>query len=613
MKLRTSSFNFTVFKKDLTRFAPAWAVYGIVLLLILMAAVSDGEAYYRINNVEAFIVVMAWINLAYAALVAQLLFGDLFNSRLCNALHALPVTREGWFVTHTAAGLTFSLVPNLVLSILAIPVMNLGAGWTAIPLWLLASSLQYLFFFGAAVLCVMLAGNRLGMLAIYAIIQFGGVLAYWLASQVYEPLLHGVQMDGTQFYPFSPAAEMTQRGEIFRVDYERILNQMGDFSHYEIYGVAPGEGWGYMVIIALAGIAALVGGLMLYRRRKLECAGDFVAFKAMEPVALVLVSLFMGGFFHLCGDIFGMGIQYILLATGLVVGYFGCRMLLERTTKVFRKKVFIQCGTLLLAFALSLGITWLDPLGITRYQPKAEDVEAVIVSDSYTILRHSDGRFTVADPADIEKILEVHADCIDRSATDMEGRHPDAGHINIHLEYRLKNGKSVHRVYNIIPETDAGQALKPYFSSVKCVTGFSEDQLKQTLPYIYSLHTDGRDANIHDLDGLDLEGLLDAVIADCKAGNMNQITAYHGTYVYDDAFDPYITSLEFGWDREAMGEELGMSNYGSIYYRYIRVFESCTNTLSWLRENGMLTDEMLEELTVKYGGAYAEFAIPTGN
>ena len=462
MKSRTSSFNVTVFKKDLTRFAPAWAVYGIVLLLILTAAVSDGQAYYRINNVEGFIAVMAWVNLIYAALVAQLIFGDLYNSRLCNALHALPITREGWFVTHSTAGLIFALVPNLVLSILAIPVLNLGAGWTAVPLWLLASCLQYLFFFGVAVLCVMLSGNRLGMLAIYGIIQFAGVLLYWLASRIYEPLLHGIQMLGERFYPLSPAAQLTQRAEFLAIDYERIYNQMGEFSHYEVYGVAPGEGWGYMALIALVGIVALMGALMLYRRRKLECAGDFVAFKAMEPVVLVLVTVSVGGFFHLCGDIFGLGIQYVLLAAGLVVGYFGCRMLLERTTKVFRKKVFLQGGILMVAFALSLGITYLDPLGITRYQPKAEAVEAVIISDSYTIQRHDSSCFEVRDLADIEKMLEVHADCIDRSATDMEGRHPDAGHVSIHLEYRLKSGKSVHRVYNIIPETDAGQMLKPY-------------------------------------------------------------------------------------------------------------------------------------------------------
>ena len=142
MKSRTSSFNFTVFKKDITRFAPAWAVYGIILMLVLVMVLDGGEVYYRLNNMEGFAMAMGWINLFYAALVAQTLFGDLYNSRLCNALHAMPVTREGWFVTHTAAGLAFSLIPNLVLSILAIPVLRLGAGWMAIPLWLLASELQ---------------------------------------------------------------------------------------------------------------------------------------------------------------------------------------------------------------------------------------------------------------------------------------------------------------------------------------------------------------------------------------------------------------------------------------------------------------------------------------
>ena len=49
-------------------------------------------------------------------LTAQLLFGDLYHSRLCNALHAMPVTREGWFLTHSAAGLAFYayIVPFLI-------------------------------------------------------------------------------------------------------------------------------------------------------------------------------------------------------------------------------------------------------------------------------------------------------------------------------------------------------------------------------------------------------------------------------------------------------------------------------------------------------------------
>ena len=33
MKLKTSFFNATVLKKDITRFAPVWGIYSVILLL----------------------------------------------------------------------------------------------------------------------------------------------------------------------------------------------------------------------------------------------------------------------------------------------------------------------------------------------------------------------------------------------------------------------------------------------------------------------------------------------------------------------------------------------------------------------------------------------------
>ena len=36
MKSRTSFFNFTVLRKDITRYAPVWGLYAIGLLLFLL-------------------------------------------------------------------------------------------------------------------------------------------------------------------------------------------------------------------------------------------------------------------------------------------------------------------------------------------------------------------------------------------------------------------------------------------------------------------------------------------------------------------------------------------------------------------------------------------------
>ena len=142
MKSRTSFFNKTVFKKDLTRFAPAWGTCLILMLLALISMANRSQAYYRLQNVRDSIMVMSWLNLIYAAVVAQLLFGDLFQSRMCNALHALPLRRECWFGTHVASGIAFSLIPNVVIALIGLPILRLDNGWGAVFWWLLAAELQ---------------------------------------------------------------------------------------------------------------------------------------------------------------------------------------------------------------------------------------------------------------------------------------------------------------------------------------------------------------------------------------------------------------------------------------------------------------------------------------
>lgn len=614
MKSRTSSFNLTVFKKDLTRFAPAWAVYLIILMLTLLGLANDGEAYYRVRNVSEAINVVSWANIIYAAVVAQLLFGDLYNSRLCNALHALPVTREGWFGSHTAAGLVFSLIPNLVIALLALPVLNLGAGRVAIFWWLLAAELQYIFFFGTAVLCVMLAGNRLGMLAIYAMIHFAGLAGAWLASSIYEPLLYGIQIDTEIFYPFCPLAYFTQLPDPLVIDAERIEDAFGNYMYHEIYGVAPGAGWGYMTLCAGLGILALIVGLVLYRKRKLECAGDFVAFKSTEPVVQVLVTLFAGGFFHLFGDVFGMRLKYVLIFCGMVVGFFACRMLLMRTNRVFQKKAFLGCGAILAAFALTLGLTAWDPAGITTYMPESDEVESVTFSTAYSLYRHEDFPFTATDTDDIEAILSVHADCIDRSADSIRDTDWEAYSLfNLRLEYTLKNGRTVNRFYSVHPNSKAGQVLKGYFTRPECVLGFTVEQAPKMTDFIRSIYVNGMtDRQQYELENLDLEGMMAAIIADCEAGNMAQIGGFHYPTNYDlleGEYDEIITYLEIGWDHERLETAMqGKTNsYGIISYANIRIYRSCENTLKWLEDNGLLTEEMQKEMVIKYGGPTTTF------
>ena len=142
-----SFFNGTVLKKDLTRFMPLWVIYLILGLLIFMSTLGDTYSSVA-RSVANSLSWLSVVNLIYALLTAQMLFGELFQSKLCNAIHALPVRREGLFFTHCAAGMAMSMAPNLVIALVGM--LALERLWFVALLWWLAMTLQYLLFFGIA-------------------------------------------------------------------------------------------------------------------------------------------------------------------------------------------------------------------------------------------------------------------------------------------------------------------------------------------------------------------------------------------------------------------------------------------------------------------------------
>lgn len=600
MKSRTSSFNLTVFKKDLTRFAPAWGGYLIFMGLILISMANEYHAYYRLQTVRDCITAFSWINMIYAALVAQLIFGDLFQSRMCNALHALPLRRESWFVTHVASGFAFSLLPNLLIALIALPVLRLEGGWTAVFWWLLSTQLQYVFYFGTAVLCVMLSGNRFGQVAFYGIAQFGAMMAYWMASTVYQPFLYGVRFSEDPFVLFSPLARIVSHTQdVLIIDYERIENAVGELESYCIHSVMPGGGWGYMAICAGVGVLALLAALALYRKRKLECAGDFVAFAAMEPVVTVIVTVFVGGVFHLFADAFGMNLRSVMLGTGMVVGFFGCRMLLERTTKVFRKKAFLFCGSIVAVFGLTVLLTFLDPVGITRYIPAAEEVESITVGQGYSLHSYSGFPYTATEPEEIAALQQVHKLGIARQSNVQPGGTEELySPYELRIEYKLKNGKVVNRFYTVQPKAEAGEIMKGFLTRTECVIGIPEGQLQAAAPYLHSLYTQGREGRELELGELDIEGLFEAIAADCRAGNMVQFSGYHYPQNYDllnlENMDGVVAYLELGFDRQLLDRDSHPdARYApTLRYTNVRVYVSCVHTLQWMEDNGLLTEDM---------------------
>ena len=551
MKLRTSFFNPTVFKKDLTRFAPTWALYTVGLFMMLAVCMDATYNYSQAENMAATLGFMAVLNLGYGLLNGQLLFGDLFSARHCNALHAMPLRRECWFITHTVSGFLFSFVPNLAMSLVA--ALILKGGWVAAAMWLAAVTMQYVFFFGLAVLSAMCVGNRFAMVLLYGIISFLSLIIYWFYYSIYEPLLYGVFCNHESFTLFCPVWELAGNGyKLVGITADKRVLTYRDF--------ALGEGWGYLSICAVIGVGLLALALLLYRRRKLESAGDFMAVRPLEPVFLGLYTMSMATFFQMFAELFEQS-EYIFLGLGMIIGFFTGLMLIRRTIRVFQPKAVLAFLLVCAVFAGSMILTAVDVVGVTRRVPKAQQVACVYITPSpYNFSGSSVHR--MEDSENIEKAVALHRAILDGKTTAV----PLEDDTSVCISYVLKNGKTIRRYYTGVDiNSEAGQLVKYFYNRTEYIlNGKPEDVLKGLKNVCFIDYMYDHNANLPAHIG---QGLMEAVIADCEAGVMNQHWVYR-------AENTSVGWMEFEWINAN-----GQSVYGSV-----EITEDAVNTIAYLDE-----------------------------
>ena len=536
MKSRTSFFNPTVFRKNLTRFAPVWGLYTVALLMCLVLLGESGVSHWLYANLGDSLILMPIANLGYALICAQLLFGDLYNSRMCNALHAMPLRRECWFGTHLISGLVFNLIPTAVMALCAL----IPCGWSKmvdawqIPLyWLLGSNLQFICFFGLAVFSAFCVGNRFAQAVIYGILNFGSVIAYWLVDTLYTPLIYGVKTWFDPYQLFCPVVNMVNmRGYI---DSEKILDELiyTDYGMDHLYHgeFVLGDGWRYLWICAMVGLLLMTAALLMYRKRKLESAGDFVAIAVLEPIFLVAFTMIVGCVFQfVVDDVFGLTQMPVFLVVGLAVGWFTGKMMLERQIRVFRVKNFLGLLTLMGVFALTLALAMWDPLGIETWLPETDKVQSVTVSTYHG--QYHDDSITLEDPADIDVIREIHREGftqrIDEIAwVTLEEDQDPRYEVPVTIEYRMQDGSTVTRYYYYWSHEESGKTLQSYFSRVEAVFG-TENPTVDLFEGNYGNYGYYHEALRVALEGVeaDRQSLLDAIVADCKAGTMAQYYAF---------------------------------------------------------------------------------------
>ena len=479
MQSKTSFFNGTLFRKNLTRFWPLWGgasflgcLFPLAVLLQMMrnrlvftTPLEFTEAYY---NVAAY--ALPILSLLYAILCAMLVWSYLYNSRSVGLMHTLPVTRKGLFVTNFISGMAMMLIPYAVTGALCILVSLACGGFE--PVGLLVTILCVLgdsfFYFASATLVAFMVGNVFALPAVYFLLHFLAPLLDWLLNMFAGNFIFGLDSWYSGVVDFlSPTVFLEQQVNV-DCTYEEVRTWSevtGSAVYSDVLTSVTLENFWLIGVYALVGVVFLALAYVLYARRRSESAGDVVAVGWMKPVfrfGLASLAALLGGqaLYALFWGSFQDGRYYDALPMAVcmlvagAIGYYAASMLLAKSLRVFRKSwkglVLVAVGCIALCCVLRF-----DLLGVSRRVPEVSQVEEVEFYAADNTYRLYPGE----DDALLEQVRSLHKAIVAdqdyvRTYEDSDRRYLAVSddtmtETYIRFIYTLRNGLKVERRYSI--------------------------------------------------------------------------------------------------------------------------------------------------------------------
>ena len=263
MRSGTSYFNKTLFAKHFARFWPIWGLYGLIWTVCLPLGILAGSrsgwmaADARVLPLN-YLDTTGWFSAAtllaavFGLLAAMAVFSYLYSARSVSLFHALPLRREGLFLTSYLAGLGFLILPNLAVFLLALAAeAACGAVvFSSLFTWLVVSSLLGLFFYSFAVFCAMFTGHILALPAFYVVLNGLAAGLAVLFGQMAHEFLFG--FDGAAWLSgiatwLSPLVRLSFCRVVYPTTVDQYGNSVADSASAYFTGL------GYVALYALVG------------------------------------------------------------------------------------------------------------------------------------------------------------------------------------------------------------------------------------------------------------------------------------------------------------------------------------------------------------------------
>ncbi len=488
MRSRTSYFNRTLFLKTVTRFWPLWFFYAAVWVIVMPLMMGTNLRFGgSVTAMQSDVLAAAhtfgvMIGFVAACVAAMAVWSFMYSARSVSGMACLPIRREGVFFSVSLAGIAPLLAINVLIFLLSLGTQALykAVDLSVMCQWLGAVTLELIFFYGFALLCAQLTGNLAVLPAVYLVLGFTGYAVNVVAGSLLSAFVYGaagLYGPGSLGVTLSPALGILLYSHISA---ERVPNAAYEFYEITRYYLT---GWGAMAIYAAVGIAFAALALWLYRRRRMESAGDVVAVGILKPVFKYCMTfggaLCIGALLYsmtISGGLSGRGVfgavmfnggaitlQWMALAAmilymliGAFIGYFASEMLIHKSFRVWRGgRRWLGLGVSALIIVALMLSAELDLFGYERRVPDPDSVESVYIAAS------GEG-VTLTQPENIAAAVELHRSVVENkrhyeAITDFSTMYDKdnvdfdfsvkPNSMNLRVEYKLKNGSSFTRYY----------------------------------------------------------------------------------------------------------------------------------------------------------------------
>lgn len=582
MKSKISFFNAGLFRSTLRRFWPLWTIHfaGWLLFLPVLTLMNNlgpnKSTKFIFTICESAVFASSVVAFIMAILAAMAVFSFMYSSRSTGLIASLPVRREAIFGSAWLGGVFVIVGSNLVIALLTF-LFSLGAttsaalAFKAVCIWLGVYSMQFILFFGIASLTAVMTGSIAVLPILYIIFNFLAVGMESIIRLDFSCLIWGMSNGSFDCVLdfLSPLVYMVG-SFVPDVEYNTpyVADTLGSLLDRECVAVTYSH-WLPTVIYCLVGLIFSAAALMVFRKRRMESAGDVVAVRCMHPVfkygvtvcsalcgGLLLYTVLFALFESRSASVFIMILSMIIFA---FIGYFGAKMLLEKSFHVFRGNWvgFIVVCCLCAVFTLCCD---LDVCGIGAYVPKEGSIKSITVYQTGS----------VEDPAIIENYRQLHEKIVSYKDEYEHIVYSDDTE-SIMFEYKLKNGRTVSREYTL-PMDD--ENVERYYELANTpnllLERFSpsipadEEHCSQAILYI-------GDNQIIDLTPAQaIDFYRNALLPDIKAGHK----------VISRTYDDIIATMYITFE-----QAIDNSRYYDSQEIVVEITTDCTECISWIKDN----------------------------